>query len=71
MRFDVLACPTADILQPLTFSLSLYTAFSFAMNFSFFGSYQYVYSTVYGFDARQVGLCYIPVMIGEFIPEGG
>lgn len=41
------------------------------MNFSFFGSYQYVYSTVYGFNPKQVGLCYIPVMIGGFIIERG
>ncbi|KOS22078.1 Polyamine transporter 4 [Escovopsis weberi] len=48
----------------LSVCLGLYTAFSFAMVFSFFGSYAYVYSTVYHFNLRQIGLCYIPVIIG-------
>jgi hypothetical protein len=34
------------------------------MNFSFFGSYQYVYTTIYGFSQKEVGLCYIPVAVG-------
>lgn len=35
------------------------------MIFSFFGSYAYIYSTIYHFNARQIGLCYIPVIIGK------
>lgn len=50
--------------QPLSLALGLYTGFSFAMVFSFFGSYAYVYSTVYHFDSRQIGLCYIAVIVG-------
>lgn len=34
------------------------------MIFSFFGSYTYVYSTVYHFDQKQIGLCYIAVVVG-------
>lgn len=51
--------------QPVSLVLGLYTGFSFAMIFSFFGSYTYVYSTVYQFDARQIGLCYIGLIIGK------
>ncbi|KID93274.1 Major facilitator superfamily domain, general substrate transporter, partial [Metarhizium majus ARSEF 297] len=50
--------------EPLALLLGLYTAYSFAMIFSFFGSYAYVYATVYHFNMRQIGLCYIPVLIG-------
>ncbi|KAF4442552.1 mfs multidrug transporter [Fusarium austroafricanum] len=52
------------IFEPVSLVLGLYTGFSFAMIFSFFGSYSYVYSTVYHFDARQTGLCYIGLIIG-------
>lgn len=34
------------------------------MLFSFFGSYQYVYSTVYGFNQKEVGLAFIGITIG-------
>lgn len=37
------------------------------MIFSFFGSYAYIYSTIYHFNARQIGLCYIPVIVGKAI----
>ncbi|WAO97056.1 MFS domain-containing protein [Fusarium falciforme] len=47
--------------------LGLYTGYSFAMMFSFFGSYAYVYSMVYGFDTRQIGLCYIAVIVVHWI----
>ncbi|MCJ1351239.1 MAG: hypothetical protein MMC33_001222 [Icmadophila ericetorum] len=52
------------LFEPLAFFLSLYTAFNFAMIFSFFGSYAYVYTTVYGFTEQEVGLCYIAVVVG-------
>ena len=51
--------------QPLLLFLGLYTAFSFAMTFSLFGSYAYVYKTVYHFDSKQIGLCYIAVVVGK------
>ncbi|KAI2601820.1 MFS general substrate transporter [Hypoxylon sp. NC1633] len=50
--------------EPLLLLLGLYTAYSFAMIFSFFGSYAYIYSTIYRFNPRQIGLCYIPVIVG-------
>jgi hypothetical protein len=44
--------------------LSIYTAFNFAMIFSFFGSYSYVYARVYGFTPKETGLCYIGIVVG-------
>lgn len=38
--------------KPLAFFLSIYTGFNFAMIFSFFGSYAYVYQTYYGFTPK-------------------
>ncbi|KAH7124196.1 major facilitator superfamily domain-containing protein [Dactylonectria macrodidyma] len=52
------------VFEPVSLFLGLYTGYSFAMMFSFFGSYAYVYSMVYGFDTRQIGLCYIAVIVG-------
>ncbi|KAK7225026.1 hypothetical protein V2G26_013029 [Clonostachys chloroleuca] len=52
------------LFEPLSIFLGLYSAYSFAMIFSFFGSYAYIYTKVYSFDQRQIGLCYIPVIIG-------
>ncbi|KAM0316458.1 hypothetical protein ACHAPQ_011333 [Fusarium lateritium] len=52
------------IFEPVSLVLGLYSGFSFAMIFSFFGSYTYVYSTVYQFDAREIGLCFIGLIVG-------
>ena len=57
-------CDTADSPKPLAAVVSIYTAYNFSMIFSFFGSYSYVYGSVYQFDAKQVGLCYIAVVCG-------
>ncbi|KAH8698219.1 major facilitator superfamily domain-containing protein [Phaeosphaeriaceae sp. PMI808] len=52
------------VFEPLALFLSIYTAFNFAMIFSFFGSYSYVYARVYGFDPKEIGLCYIGIVVG-------
>ncbi|TVY35235.1 Efflux pump rdc3, partial [Lachnellula cervina] len=41
------------LFEPLVAFLSIYTGFAFAMMFSFFGSYSYVFASVYGFNSRQ------------------
>ncbi|OXV05419.1 hypothetical protein Egran_06813 [Elaphomyces granulatus] len=50
--------------EPLAFFLSVYTGFNFAMIFSFFGSYNYVYNTVYHFNEKQIGLTFIGLVVG-------
>ena len=50
--------------EPILLSLTIYTAYAYAMIFSFFGSLPYVLEMDYGFDARQVGLAFISVVIG-------
>lgn len=36
------------------------------MMFSFFGSYSYVFASVYGFNQRQIGLTFLGLLIGFF-----
>ena len=50
--------------EPIALSLTLYTAYAYAMVFSFFVSAAYVYALDYAFDARTIGLSSIGVFIG-------
>lgn len=50
--------------QPLVAFLSIYTGFSFAMMFSFFGSYNYVFQSVYHFTQKEVGLTFLGILVG-------
>jgi MFS family permease len=52
--------------EPLVAYISIYTGFAFAMMFSFFGSYSYVFTSVYHFNQEEVGLTYIGILIGFF-----
>ncbi|KAH7400207.1 putative polyamine transporter 4 [Cadophora sp. MPI-SDFR-AT-0126] len=52
------------LLEPLVAFLSIYTGFSFAMMFSFFGSYNYVFQSVYGFNQKEVGLTFLGILVG-------
>lgn len=48
-------------------SLTLYTAFAYAMIFSYFSSSSYVLPRYYGFTVREVGLSFIGVIIGYIL----
>jgi MFS family permease len=50
--------------EPAVAFLSIYTGFAFAMMFSFFGSYSYVYQTVYHFNQKEVGLTFLGILVG-------
>lgn len=50
--------------EPIVLSLTIYTAYAYAMIFSFFGSLPYVLQLDYDFDSRQVGLAFTSVIIG-------
>jgi hypothetical protein len=50
--------------EPLVAYLSIYTGFAFAMIFSFFGSYSYVFASVYQFQPREIGLAFLGVLPG-------
>lgn len=50
--------------EPIVAYVSIYTGFTFAMIFSFFGSYSYVFAVVYHFNAREVGLAFIGILPG-------
>jgi hypothetical protein len=50
--------------EPLVYYLSIYTAFGFAMLFSFFGSYPLVFMEVYHFNMKSTGLVFIGILVG-------
>lgn len=52
------------LFEPLVATLSIYTAFAFAMMFSFFGSYSYVFALTYGFNAKEIGLTFLGILVG-------
>lgn len=47
--------------------LTLYTAFAYAMIFSFFASTSYVYQTLFAFTAQELGLSLIAVIVGYIL----
>lgn len=50
--------------EPLVACLSIYTGFAFAMIFSFFGSYSYVFARVYHFNSKEIGLTFLGLIPG-------
>lgn len=51
--------------EPIVIAWSLYIGFSFAVLYSFFAAFPYVYTTAYGFDIQQIGLTFISLAIGS------
>ncbi|KAF2150861.1 putative MFS polyamine transporter [Myriangium duriaei CBS 260.36] len=50
--------------DPIVLSLTIYTAFAYAVIFSYFASSSYILTSLYGFNFRQVGLSFIAIVIG-------
>ena len=65
LRNGVLRPTKMLITEPIVLSLCVYTAYAYAMIFSFFGSLDYVLQLEYGFNMRQVGLAFISPIIGS------
>lgn len=55
------------ITEPIVAFFSLYVAVDFGILFTFFASFPLVYSRVYHFDAGQVGLTFLPILVGCLI----
>jgi len=53
--------------EPITFMLSLYTAFTFSVLFSFFAAYPYVFKGIYGFETWQYGLTFLAIGLGVLL----
>lgn len=53
--------------EVIVFFLTLYTAYAYAMVFSFFDSYPYILTVNYGFNSRQAGLSFISIIIGYLL----
>lgn len=48
-------------------SLTLYTAYAYALTFSYFASVPYVYEIYYDMAPRQSSLMFLGIMIGYFL----
>ncbi|CAI0654071.1 unnamed protein product [Colletotrichum noveboracense] len=48
-------------------SLAIYSAFAYAMIFSYFASCSYILQKLYGFNLREVGLSFISIIIGYIL----
>ena len=55
------------ITEPIVAFISLYVAVDFGILFTFFASFPLVYSRVYHFNAGQIGLTFLPIMVGCLI----
>jgi hypothetical protein len=64
MRFSVVRPVKMLCNEAIVLSLTIYTAFAYAVTFSYFGSAMYVLQLEYGFDLRHAGLGFISVVIG-------
>ncbi|KUJ18013.1 MFS multidrug transporter-like protein, partial [Mollisia scopiformis] len=51
--------------EPIVAFFSIYVAFNFAVLFSFFAAFPYVFESVYGFDTEQSGLVFLAIGIGS------
>ncbi|KAL6232817.1 hypothetical protein BDW75DRAFT_232463 [Aspergillus navahoensis] len=51
----------------IVLSLTIYTAFAYAMIFSYFASSSYVLQFYYGFNWEQIGLSFISVIVGYLL----
>lgn len=66
---------TSAIMKPMhmlftevvVLSMAIYTAFAYAMIFSYFASASYILQTLYAFDFKKVGLSFISVIIGYLL----
>ncbi|RYP19221.1 hypothetical protein DL767_009689 [Monosporascus sp. MG133] len=54
-------------MEPIVMSWALYHAFVFGVLFAFFDSYPYVFISVYGFSAGQIGLAFLGIFIGTLL----
>ena len=50
--------------DPIIFTLTIYTAYAYAMIFSFFASSSYVLGKLYSFSLKEIGLSFISVIVG-------
>ena len=51
----------------VVFSLTIYSAYAYALTFSYFASIPYVFPRFYGFTPKQTSLAFLSIMIGYFL----
>ncbi|KAB8227956.1 putative MFS polyamine transporter [Aspergillus alliaceus] len=64
MRYSIVRPVQMLYNEAIVLSLTIYTAFAYAVTFSYFGSATYVLQLEYGLDLREAGLGFISVVIG-------
>lgn len=57
--------------EPVVWSFCLYVAFNFALQYSFFTAFPYVFERYYGFDLNLVGLTFLALGIGSALGVAG
>lgn len=55
------------LLAPMCLSLCMYSATLFGIIYLFFGSFQFVFEQVYGFDLSQRGVSFMGLLVGMLI----
>lgn len=53
--------------EPIVAFFSLYIAVNFGILFSFFACFPLVYTRVYSFSGEQVGLTFLPILVGSIL----
>lgn len=53
--------------EPIVIAWSLYIGFSFAVVYSFFAAFPYVYTSAYGFNVKENGLTFLSIAVGSIL----
>ncbi|KIV91569.1 hypothetical protein PV10_06092 [Exophiala mesophila] len=67
IRFAVLRAVKLLFTDMVVFSLSLYTAYAYALTFSYFASIPYVYPRYYDLSQKESNLMFLSIMIGYML----
>lgn len=53
--------------EPIVFFISFYVGCAFAINYSFFAAFPFVFETIYNFDIDQSGLVFLSIVVGAVV----
>ena len=70
VRFSVLRSAKMLCTDVVVFFLTLYTAYAYALTFSYFASIPYVFPRYYDFNKKETSLILLSIMIGYFFAIG-
>ncbi|KPI39049.1 Polyamine transporter 4 [Cyphellophora attinorum] len=67
VKFAILRSVRMLFTDVIVFSLTIYTAYAYALTFSYLASIPYVFPRYYGFSAKETSLVFVSVMIGYIL----